>query len=320
MKNILVIGSTGQIGSELIPELRIRYGQNHVIAGIHNSIPSKEFFCAGPVEVIDIIQIDQIAGAVKRHKIDTIFNLAAFLSVVAESNPLEAWRVGVDGLLNVLEVAKQYGCSVCTPSTIGVFGPLTPLDNTPQDTLQRPQTVYGISKVADELLSDYYYKKYGVDTRSVRLPGVISNVALPGGGTTDYAVEIYYAAVKDEHYTCPLRAGTFLDMIYMPDTLEAMIRLMEADPSGWKHRNAFNLASMSLEPEMIAAEIGKHIPSFKMDYKIDPIKQGIAESWPNKMDDTCAREEWGWKPQYDLAMVTVDMLRAIREKQQTGFL
>jgi nucleoside-diphosphate-sugar epimerase len=320
MKNILVIGSAGQIGSELTPELRKRYGNSQVVAGIHNTKPPRELFESGPVERVDVTDKEQLSPVIKKYKIDTIYNLAALLSVVGETNPLEAWHVGMNGLLNVLEVSREYRCAVFTPSSIGAFGLSTPLDNTPQDTIQRPQTMYGVTKVAGELLSDYYFKRFGVDTRSVRYPGIISNVTPPGGGTTDYAVEIFYAAVKGKKFTCPISSKTFLDMMYMPDALEAAIQLMEVDPSRLKHRNSFNVTAMSFCPEMIAAEIRRHIPDFEINYKIDPIKQSIAESWPNKMDDSCAREEWNWNPKYDLPMVTEDMLRVIKKKYEGGFI
>ncbi len=320
MKNILVMGSAGQIGSELTVELRKRYGHRRVIAGIHKTPPPKELIDSGPVETVDITRAEQISRIVKTYKIDTLYNLAAILSVVGEDRPLEAWHIGVDGLLNVLEVARECGCAVFTPSSIGAFGLSTPLDDTPQDTIQRPQTMYGITKVAGELLSDYYFKRYGVDTRSVRYPGIISNVTLPGGGTTDYAVEIYYAAVKERKYTCPLRPGTFLDMMYMPDAIEAAVMLMEADPARLKHRNSFNVTAMSFDPERIASEIRKHIPEFFLEYHVDPVKQSIADSWPNRMDDSCAREEWNWDPKYNLAMTTEDMLKVIGEKRRKGLL
>jgi nucleoside-diphosphate-sugar epimerase len=320
MKNILVIGSAGQIGSELTPELRKRYGNSQVVAGIHKTKPPRELFESGPVERVDVTDKEQLSPVIKKYKIDTIYNLAALLSVVGEANPLEAWHVGMNGLLNVLEVSREYRCAVFTPSSIGAFGLSTPLDNTPQDTIQRPQTMYGVTKVAGELLSDYYFKRFGVDTRSVRYPGIISNVTPPGGGTTDYAVEIFYAAVKEKKFTCPISSKTFLDMMYMPDALEAAIQLMEVDPSRLKHRNSFNVTAMSFCPEMIAAEIRRHIPDFEINYKIDPIKQSIAESWPNKMDDSCAREEWNWNPKYDLPMVTEDMLRVIKKKYEGGFI
>ena len=320
MKNILVIGSAGQIGSELTPELRKRYGNSHVIAGIHKTKPSKELLESGPMEILDVTDKEQIFPVIRKYKIDTIYNLAALLSVVGEARPMEAWHVGMMGLLNVLEVSREYRCAVFTPSSIGAFGLSTPLDNTPQDTIQRPQTMYGVTKVAGELLSDYYFKRFDVDTRSVRYPGIISSVTPPGGGTTDYAVEIFYAAVKEKKFTCPIGPGTYLDMMYMPDALEAAVQLMEIDPSRLKHRNSFNVTAMSFCPEMIAAEIRKHIPDFVIRYEIDPIKQGIADSWPNKMDDSCAREEWNWNPKYDLPMMAEDMLRVIKKKYESGLI
>jgi nucleoside-diphosphate-sugar epimerase len=320
VRNILVIGSAGQIGSELIPELRNRYGHDRVIAGVHRTMPPKEVRESGPVETVDITDIEQVNHVVKGHRVDTIYNLAALLSVVGESRPLDAWSVGINGLLNVLEVAREHHCGVFTPSSIGAFGTSTPLDNTPQDTIQRPRTIYGISKVAGELLSDYYFERFGVDTRSVRYPGIISNVTPPGGGTTDYAVEIYYASIKEKKYTCPLKPGTYLDMMYMPDCLNAAIQMMEADPARLKHRNSFNVTAMSFAPEMIEAEIKKHIPDFMMDYRVEPVKQKIAESWPNKMDDSCAREEWDWNPKYDLEMTTREMLTVLRQRKEKGTL
>jgi len=315
MKNILVIGAVGQIGSELTMKLRKIYGNSSVVAGYFRPEPTGELLHSGPAEYVDVTQVQQIADLVKKYKIDTIYNLAAILSAVGETKPLMAWQIGVGGLMNCLEVAREYKCALFTPSSIGSFGPGTPMDHTPQDTVQRPQTMYGITKVTGELLSDYYYKKFGVDTRSVRFPGIISNVTLPGGGTTDYAVEIYYEAVKTGKYTCPLAAGTFLDMMYMPDAIMAAIRLMEADPAKLVHRNSFNVTAMSFDPELIAAEIRKHIPGFVMNYNVEPLKQGIANSWPNSMDDSCAREEWGWKPGWNLESMTLDMLQAIREKK-----
>jgi len=320
MKNILVIGSAGQIGSELTPELRRRYGHSRVVAGIHKTQPSKELLESGPLETVDVTDKEQLSLVLGKYKIDTIYNLAALLSVVGEAKPLEAWHVGMNGLLNVLEVSREYQCAVFTPSSIGAFGLSTPLDNTPQDTIQRPQTMYGVTKVAGELLSDYYFKRFGVDTRSVRYPGIISNVTPPGGGTTDYAVEIFYAAVKERKFTCPIGPRTFLDMMYMPDALEAAIQLMEVDPSRLKHRNSFNVTAMSFCPEIIAREIRRHIPDFGIIYEIDPIKQSIADSWPNKMDDSCARAEWNWNPTYDLPVMTEDMLRIIKKKHQLGLL
>lgn len=314
MKNILVLGSAGQIGSELVPYLRNIYGNNNVVATYHRQPLIPELRDGGPCENLDALEPDKVMNAVKKYNIDTIINLVAVLSAVGESKPTLAWKINMDSMLNVLEIAKEAHCAVFIPSSIGAFGPTTPHDNTPQDTIMRPTTIYGISKVAAELLGDYYFLKYGVDARGLRYPGIISNVTLPGGGTTDYAVEIYYEAIKNKSYVCYLKPGTFLDMMYMPDALRALVDLMEADPSRLKHRNCFNVTAMSFDPEMIAAEIKKHIPEFHMEYQIDPVKQAIADSWPNKMDDSAAREEWGWKPEYDLASMTEDMLRVLSTK------
>lgn len=315
MKNILVVGATGQIGSELTMELRKRYGNEHVVAGyIASAPPQGELRDSGPAELADVTDKEMISAVVEKYKIDTIYNLAALLSVVAESKPMLAWNIGINGLLNILEIAREHNCAVFTPSSIGSFGPSTPHVKTPQDTVQRPTTMYGVTKVTTELVSDYYFHKYGVDTRAVRFPGIISNVTPPGGGTTDYAVDIYYSAVKGEKFICPIKEGTLMDMMYMPDALNAAISLMEADPSRLVHRNAFNIAAMSFSPEQIFAEIKKHIPSFEMEYNVDPLKQSIADSWPDSLDDTCAREEWDWKPQYDLSAMTIDMIEKLRAR------
>jgi nucleoside-diphosphate-sugar epimerase len=313
MKKILIVGAGGQIGSELTRTLRDIYGNDNVICSDLRPLKG-EIYERGPIERIDSTQVMQIVDAVKKHKVDTIYNLAAILSATAELNPMLGWNVGIGSLVNCLETARIFNCAVFTPSSIGAFGPSTPHDNTPQDTIQRPATIYGVTKVTGELLSDYYYTRFGVDTRSVRFPGLISNLTLPGGGTTDYAVEIYYAAVKGEKFVCPLKKGTFMDMMYMPDALKAMVDIMEADPSKLKHRNSFNVTSMSFDPEIIFHAIKKHIPAFEMEYKPEPIKQAIADSWPNKMDDACARQEWGWKPSYDLEKMTVDMLESLKKK------
>lgn len=314
MKNVLVIGSTGQIGSELTLELRKRYSGDIVAGYIPGAEPTGELLESGPSAIVDITNDQQIAETVSKYKIDTIYNLAALLSAVAESKPQLAWKIGMGGLFNVLEVAREKNCAVFTPSSIGVFGNNTPKDKTPQDTIRNPRTMYGITKVSGELLSDYYYIRFGVDTRSVRFPGLISYVTPPGGGTTDYAVDIYYEAVKGNKFQCPIAAGTFMDMMYMPDALHAAIQIMEADPSRLKHRNSFNIAAMSFDPEIIANNIRKYIPDFEMEYKVDPLRQAIADSWPNSLDDTCAREEWDWKPHYTLDMMTQDMLAKLKER------
>lgn len=315
MKHVLVIGATGQIGSELTMELRKRYGNENIVAGyITGAEPKGELKESGPSEIVDVTNKDMIAAVVKKYQIDTIYNLAALLSIVAEAKPQLAWKIGVDGLWNVLEVAREYKCAVFTPSSIGSFGPTTPHVQTPQDTIQRPLTMYGVSKVTTEMLSDYYYTKYGVDTRAVRFPGIISNVTPPGGGTTDYAVDIYYSAVKGEKFVCPIGEGTLMDMMYMPDALDAAIKLMEADPTKLVHRNAFNVTAMSFAPETIYQAIKKYIPDFEMVYEVDPLKQSIANSWPDSLDDSCARSEWGWNPKYDLDKMTVDMLEKLRVK------
>lgn len=315
MKNILVIGSTGQIGSELTRELRKIYGNDHVVAGyIKGAEPKGELLEGGPSAEADVTNGEMIASVVKQYNIDTIYNLAALLSVVAESKPRLAWKIGIDGLWNILEVAREHGCAVFTPSSIGSFGPSTPKMMTPQDTIQRPRTMYGVTKVTTELLSDYYFNKYGVDTRAVRFPGVISYVTPPGGGTTDYAVDIYYSAVRGERFVCPIKEGTLMDMIYMPDALKGAIDVMEADPSRLVHRNAFNIASLSFGPETVYQAIKKYKPDFEMVYDVDPLKQSIAESWPDRLDDTCAREEWDWCPRYDLDAMTRDMLEKLAIK------
>ncbi|MDR0207447.1 MAG: NAD-dependent epimerase/dehydratase family protein [Bacteroidales bacterium] len=314
MKKILVIGARGQIGSELVPSLRKRYGNDNVVSAGRSYPLAGDPTEDGPSCQLDATDAQRLADVVKKYQIDAIYNMAAVLSAKAEADPLWGWNTGVGSVLNCLEVAREFKAMLFTPSSIGAFGPGTPPDNTPQDTVQRPGTIYGVSKVAGELLSDYYFKRFGVDTRSVRYPGLISNLTLPGGGTTDYAVEIYYAAVKGEKFICPLKKGTFMDMMYMPDAVDAAIDLMEVDSARLKHRNSFNVTAMSFDPETIYLEIKKHIPNFEMEYEIHPLKQGIADSWPNSMDDTCAREEWGWNPKYNLASMTEDMIKELKKK------
>ena len=314
MKNILIIGATGQIGSELTMLLRKNY-QGNVVAGyITGAEPKGELKESGPSALVDITDPQQIADAVERFNIDTIYNLAAILSAVAEKKPQLAWKIGLGGLYNTLEVAREKHCAVFTPSSIGSFGGGTPKDKTPQDTIQRPKTMYGVTKVAGELLSDYYFTRFGVDTRSVRFPGLISYVTPPGGGTTDYAVDIYYAAAKKEKFVCPIAQNTYMDMMYMPDALRAAIEIMEANPDKLIHRNSFNIASMSFEPETIYRKIKEYRPDFEMEYQVDPLRQAIADSWPNSLDDTCAREEWGWVPKYDLDAMTLDMLEKLEKR------
>ena len=314
MKNILIIGATGQIGSELTMLLRKNYSGNVVAGYIPGAEPKGELKESGPSAIVDITNPQQIADAVSKYQVDTIYNLAALLSAVAENKPQLAWKIGLGGLFNTLEVAREKQCAVFTPSSIGSFGPGTPKDKTPQDTVQRPKTMYGVTKVSGELLSDYYFTRFGVDTRSVRFPGLISYVTPPGGGTTDYAVDIYYSAAKGEKFVCPIAEGTYMDMMYMPDALRAAVEIMEADPSKLVHRNSFNIASMSFEPNTIYQNIRKYLPEFEMQYQVDPLRQAIAESWPNSLDDTCAREEWGWKPVYDLDAMTQDMLAKLKER------
>lgn len=314
MKRILVTGSVGQIGSELTMLLRELYGHANVVAGGNRTKPTGKLLESGPFEIVDCTDAQKISETVKKYKIDTIFHLAAILSAVAEEKPDLAWNVNINALYNVLEVARENNCAVFTPSSIGAFGPTTPADDTPQDTIQRPNTMYGVTKVAGELLCDYYYKRFNVDTRGVRYPGIISNETLPGGGTTDYAVDIYYEAIKHKKYTSFLKAGTFLDMMYMPDALKAAVDLMEADPNKLIHRNAFNVSTMSFDPEMLADSIKKHIPEFELDYEVDRVKQEIADSWPNNMDDSAAVEEWGWNYDYDLPKMTEDMLKVLKKK------
>lgn len=315
MKNVLVIGSTGQIGSELTMKIRREIPGSTVVAGyIPGAEPKGILLESGPSEIADVRDAAGLAAIVDKYRIDTIYNLAALLSAVAERKPLLAWDIQMNGLLNILEIAREKGCAVFTPSSIGSFGPETPHVGTPQDTIQRPRSMYGVTKVATELLSDYYFHKYGVDTRSVRFPGLISYTTLPGGGTTDYAVEVYYSAVKGEEFVCPIAPGTFMDMMYMPDALHAAIQLMEADPTRLKHRNSFNIASMSFEPEQLFAKIREYIPGLRVRYEVDPVRQAIATSWPDSMDDSCARAEWDWKPTFTLDQMTVDMIENLRKR------
>ena len=314
MKKILVTGGLGQIGTELIMTLRGVYGNENVIASsIEPDCPDfiRE---TGVYESVDVLDAKKLGEVCRKHDINQIVHLAAILSAVGESKPQLAYDINMNGLFNVLEVARETGSGVFTPSSIAAFGPSTPKDMTPQDTVQRPTTMYGVTKVAGELLCDYYHQRYGVDTRGVRFPGLISYKALPGGGTTDYAVHIYYEAIKNRKYTSYIAQGTKMDMMYMPDAIKSILDLMEADPSKLIHRNAFNIAAMSFAPEDLAAEIMKHIPDVRLDDAVDPVRQEIADSWPNSLDDSAARAEWGWKPEYDIAKMTADMLEKLAEK------
>lgn len=313
MRRVLITGATGQIGSELTPALRDRYGADRVVAAGHRE-PDQDLAQAGPCCCFDIRNARAIRDAVREYRIDTIYHLASLLSAVAEKNPQLAWEINLDGLRNVLEVAREASCSVFFPSSIGAFGPETPSVKTPQVTIQRPRTLYGITKVAGELLCDYYHRRYGLDTRGLRFPGLISYRTPPGGGTTDYAVEIYYAALTQGHYACFLEENTRLDMMYMPDALDAATGLMEADGAKLLHRNAYNVTAMSFSPREIATEIQKILPDFRISYAVDPMRQSIAESWPRSMDDSAARNDWGWRPRYNLPDMTRDMLEKLALK------
>jgi nucleoside-diphosphate-sugar epimerase len=314
MERILVTGALGQIGSELVPALRERYGAEGVVASDlrmpHAGAPADD----GPFEHLDCTHLRQIQEVVRRYEVGTIYHLAGILSAVGEERPQVAWHVNMGGLYRVLEVARQHRCALFFPSSIGAFGPSTPHDRTPQDTVQRPATIYGVAKVAGELLCDYYAQRFAVDTRGLRLPGLISHVAPPGGGTTDYAVDLFYQALRYRHFTCCLGPDTCLDMMYMPDAVRAMMEVMEAAPARLAHRNAFNVTAMSFTPAQLAAAVRDHLPDFAIDYQVDPVRQAIADSWPDSLDDSAARGEWGWAPAYDLPAMTADMLEKLRTK------
>ncbi|WP_369360832.1 L-threonine 3-dehydrogenase [Priestia megaterium] len=315
MKKVLITGSLGQIGSELTAKMREIYGSENIIATDIRKTTS-DVVTSGTFEILDVTDQTALFTIAKKHKVDTIIHLAALLSATAEQKPLLAWNLNMGGLVNALEVARELQCQFFTPSSIGAFGPTTPKDWTPQDTIQRPTTMYGVNKVAGELLCDYYHHKFGVDTRGLRFPGLISYVTPPGGGTTDYAVEIYYEAVKHKRYTSYIDKGTYMDMMYMPDALNAVIQLMEADGSKLKHRNSFNVSAMSFDPEQMATEIRKTIPEFVLNYQVDPVRQAIAESWPNHIDSSCAIEEWGFKTEYNLEKMTREMLGKLKVESQ----
>lgn len=312
MKRILVTGATGQIGTDLCDELRKIYGEENVISSARNAKSGITDNCI--FHKLDCRDSKGFYELAKKYKVDTIIHLAAVLSAVGEQNPNILWDINVNGLYNALEISRELNCSLFVPSSIGAFGPSTQKDNTPQITIQRPTTAYGISKVSGELLCDYYHSKYGVDTRGVRFPGLISYKTLPGGGTTDYAVHIYYEALKSGHYSSFIAEGTYMDMMYMPDAVDCIIKLMETDSSRLIDRNAFNVSAMSFEPEDIRKSIQRIIPEFTMDYNVDPIRQAIADSWPNKLDVSAAREQWGFDPKFDLDKMTDDMLRHLKNR------
>ncbi len=315
---ILVTGAVGQIGSKLTLELRQRYGAENVVATGHRTKPGSELSESGPFEFIDVTRRESVEAVVDKYGIDTVYHMAAILSAVGEEKPHLAWDVNMNGLYNILEVARERKMArVFCPSSIAVFGPDTPRENTPQDTILRPTTMYGVSKVAGELLCNYYVRRFGLDVRGVRYPGIISSETLPGGGTTDYAVAIYYEAIAHRRYTCFVREDTVLPMMYMPDCIKGTIDLMEAEFDQLEHHADFNLAAMSFSAGELAAEIKKHIPDFVCEYRPDS-RQAIADSWPRSLDDGAARREWGWEPQYDLAAMTVDMLEKLGKRHAKG--
>jgi nucleoside-diphosphate-sugar epimerase len=317
MKRILVTGAAGQIGTELVPALLQRYEGSEVLATDIKE-PAEELPPGARFERLDCTDGHALRMVIAEREIDTVYHLAAMLSARAEGAPQRAWDVNMNGLYQVLEACREYDCTLFTPSSIAAFGPGTPPDPTPQDTIQRPNTMYGVTKVAGELLADYYHARFGVDARGLRYPGLISYVAPPGGGTTDYAVEIFHAALTRGRYTSYLKPQTQLDMMYMPDALRAAMELMDAPADRLHHRNAFNVTAMQLTPELLAAAIRGHIPDFTIDYDIDPVRQRIAESWPRRIDDGAARAEWGWHPDYDLPEMVQDMLTRLAERLGAG--
>ncbi len=309
MQRALVTGAAGQIGTELVQALRQELGAEQVLAtDLRRPDDDHPAVAGGPFGLLDCTDGDALARHIRDHRPDTIFHLAALLSAVGENEPQKAYQVNLGGLITVLEAARERGLALFTPSSIAAFGPGTPPDPTPQDTIQRPTTMYGVTKVAGELLCDYYHRRFGVDARGLRYPGIISHSAPPGGGTTDYAVEIFHAAVGEGRYTCFLEPDTQLDMMYMPDAVRGALELMRADPDRLEHRNAFNVTAMQLTPRGLAQRIQARIPDFRIDYDVDPVRQTIADSWPRRLDDSAAREEWGWQPEYDEAAMVDDML------------
>ncbi|ATH60999.1 MULTISPECIES: NAD-dependent epimerase/dehydratase family protein [Staphylococcus] len=316
MKKIMITGALGQIGTELVIKCRTLYGNDNVLATDIREPDVDSAIAQGPFEILDVTDKNHMTQIVESFKPDTFMHMAALLSATAEKNPQFAWDLNMGGLLNALEVAREYHLQFFTPSSIGAFGPSTPKVNTPQVTIQRPTSMYGVNKVAGELLCQYYFDKFGVDTRSVRFPGLISHIKEPGGGTTDYAVDIYFKAVREGHYSSYIAKDTFMDMMYMEDAIDAIIQLMEADGVKLINRNAYNLSAMSIEPEMVKEAIREHYPEFQLDYEVDPIRQNIADSWPNNIDISCARAEWGFNPKYDLNKMTEVMLNEIAKKDK----
>ncbi|TDM25463.1 NAD-dependent epimerase/dehydratase family protein [Macrococcoides caseolyticum] len=315
MKKIMITGALGQIGTELTLKLREIYGVDNVLATDLRRPEAGAKVLDGPFEELDVTDAERMDKLASAFNADTIMHMAALLSATAEKDPVFAWNLNMGGLLNALEVARKYNMQFFTPSSIGAFGPSTPADNTPQVTVQRPTTMYGVNKVSGELLCDYYFHRFGVDTRGVRFPGLISHVKEPGGGTTDYAVEIYFKAIREGKYTSYINSGTFMDMMFMDDAIDAIIKLMEAPSKNLKDRNAFNVTAMSVDPEMIAASIRKLVPDFELDYDVDPVREGIAQSWPDSIDATEAKEQWGFDPKFDLDAMTKEMLSAIKLKE-----
>lgn len=316
MKKIMITGALGQIGTELVIKCRTLYGNDNVLATDIREPDVDSAIAQGPFEILDVTDKNHMTQIVESFKPDTFMHMAALLSATAEKNPQFAWDLNMGGLLNALEVAREYHLQFFTPSSIGAFGPSTPKVNTPQVTIQRPTSMYGVNKVAGELLCQYYFDKFGVDTRSVRFPGLISHIKEPGGGTTDYAVDIYFKAVREGHYSSYIAKDTFMDMMYMEDAIDAIIQLMEADGVKLINRNAYNLSAMSIEPEMVKEAIREHYPEFQLNYEVDPIRQNIADSWPNNIDISCARAEWGFNPKYDLNKMTEVMLNEIAKKDK----
>ena len=314
MKKVMITGALGQIGSELVIRLRGELGIDNVVATDIRKIEGHLCCEEGIFEILDVMNHESMLEIARRHKVDTLMHLAALLSAVGEAKPQFAWNLNMGGLMNALEVSRELNLKFFTPSSIACFGPNTPADNTPQDTIQRPTTMYGVTKVAGELLCDYYFNKFGTDTRGLRFPGLISHTALPGGGTTDYAVDIYYEAIKSGKYNCYIAKGTYMDMMYMSDAIDAILQLMRADPARLKHRNAFNISAMAFDPEGIKQSIQKEIPHFTMEYTVDPVRQKIAESWPNSLDVSAAQAEWNFSPKYDLDSMTRDMIKNLSKK------